>query len=673
MIVIFVVGSLSFFIFAFNKDESQHPVIKKPPNSVEKLSLAMEMKFQKFFTKWGVYCAMNPWKVLFLGLTFILMCSYGLRFLRVTTSPVELWASPNSRSRIERNYFENHFGPFYRIEQVIITSKNTSTINYPTPTGNVIFGPAFNEEFLLKVFGILEDIKKLDDGSLKDICFAPLRSPYTVDFYIEDCAIQSVWGYFQDELYNFKSNDNNVNYLDKFIRCLNNPYDVDCFGTYKGPIDPAIALGGFLKEGDTLAKSPQYENATTVIITIPVDNYKDRKRLKQAMEWEKKFVTYMQNLTYNSSMLDIAFTSERSIEDELDRGSKSDIFTILVSYLIMFFYIAISLGHVESYKRAMIDSKITLGLGGIVIVLASVFASSGLIGGYLNVHATLIIFEVIPFLVLAVGVDNIFIIVQTHLRDPRKLNETQAEHIGRILGKVGPSILLTSISESICFFLGGLSDMPAVKAFALYAGMALLIDFLLQITCFISLLALDSRRQTENRWDIFCFIRGSKKSVNENSGNSSEGVLYKFFKSVYAPFIMKKIMRIFVMIIFFGWMCVSLSVIPRIEIGLDQDLSMPKDSFVLKYFQNLKNYLSIGPPTFFVLKGGGLNFSNPFDQNLICGGQGCDSNSLSTQIFISSKIPQVTYIARPANSWLDDYFDWSQMSECCNINGKFFN
>ena len=33
--------------------------------------------------------------------------------------------------------------------------------------------------------------------------------------------------------------------------------------------------------------------------------------------------------------------------------------------------------------------------------------------------ATLIIFEIIPFLVLAVGVDNIFILVQTYQRDPR--------------------------------------------------------------------------------------------------------------------------------------------------------------------------------------------------------------------------------------------------------------
>lgn len=53
----------------------------------------------------------------------------------------------------------------------------------------------------------------------------------------------------------------------------------------------------------------------------------------------------------------------------------------------------------------------TLGLAGVSIVLISVASSIGLFG-YIGVPATLIIVEVIPFLVLAVGVDNIFILVQ---------------------------------------------------------------------------------------------------------------------------------------------------------------------------------------------------------------------------------------------------------------------
>lgn len=452
-----------------------------------------------------------------------------------------------------------------------------------------------------------------------------------------------------------------VNYLDQFIKCFGNPYDPECLATYGGPIDPAIALGGFGASVAQLSDPISYAKASAVILTFLVNNYHNKTRLEPAKQWEKTYVEFMQNWTRTnqSANMNLAFTSERSIEDELERESASDVSTILVSYIIMFVYIAISLGHVEHFSRIMIDSKITLGMGGVVIVLASVVSSVGLFA-FIGVPATLIIVEVIPFLVLAVGVDNIFILVQTHQRDVKRPNETHAEHVGRILGKVGPSMLLTSVSESCCFFLGGLSDMPAVRAFALYAGMALLIDFLLQITCFVSLLTLDSVRQAENRFDIFCCIRAKKTDIVANT----EGVLYKFFKAIYVPFIMKKIVRITVMVVFFGWLCSSIALAPHIDVGLDQELSMPEDSFVLKYFRFLQNYLSIGPPMYFVVKGG-LNYSKTEHQNLICGGQFCSPDSLSTQIFIASKRPTATYIARPPSSWIDDYFDWSQSSSCC--------
>lgn len=89
-------------------------------------------------------------------------------------------------------------------------------------------------------------------------------------------------------------------------------------------------------------------------------------QLKPALEWEKEFIKFMKNYTENEmpSYMDIAYTSERSIEDELDRESQSDVSTILVSYFIMFAYIAISLGRFTTCSRLLIDSKVTLGLGG---------------------------------------------------------------------------------------------------------------------------------------------------------------------------------------------------------------------------------------------------------------------------------------------------------------------
>lgn len=471
--------------------------------------------------------------------------------------------------------------------QIIIKAVDLNGFTYNTSNGPIEFGPVFNKDFLVKLYELQERIKALDDDGLAKICFAPLNSPFRGPVETSDCVVQSLWGYFQDDMETFEAVDEeggfNITYLDHLVECFGNAYNPDCLAKYGGPVDPAIALGGFIEAG-----SKAYEKASAVIITILVNNYHNKTKLDGALKWESNYVKFMQNWTETEKpdFMNVAFTSERSIEDELLRESQSDISTILVSYLIMFAYIAISLGHVEHFSRILIDSKITLGIGGVVIVLASVISSVGLFG-FVGVSATLIIVEVIPFLVLAVGVDNIFILVQTHQRDPKKPNETHAEHVGRILGIVGPSMLLTSVSESCCFFLGGLSDMPAVRAFALYAGMALLIDFLLQITCFVSLLTLDAIRQAENRFDIFCCIRGKKTDGLQNT----EGVLYKFFKVMYVPFLMKKTVRVIVMVVFFGWLCSSIAVSPHIDIGLDQELSMPEDSFVLKYFQFLQNYL----------------------------------------------------------------------------------
>lgn len=64
-----------------------------------------------------------------------------------------------------------------------------------------------------------------------------------------------------------------------------------------------------------------------------------------------------------------------------------------------------------------------------------------------------------------------------------------------------------------------------------------------------------------------------------------DGILYKIFKVAYVPLLLQKWVRAAVMIVFFGWLCSSIAVIPHIEIGLDQELSMPEDSFVLKYFK----------------------------------------------------------------------------------------
>lgn len=75
-------------------------------------------------------CASRPWFVLFVGFLFIISLGHGIKYIHVTTDPVELWAAPQSRSRIEKEYFDQHFEPFYRTEQIIITSIGLPNVSF---------------------------------------------------------------------------------------------------------------------------------------------------------------------------------------------------------------------------------------------------------------------------------------------------------------------------------------------------------------------------------------------------------------------------------------------------------------------------------------------------------------------------------------------------------------
>ena len=70
-----------------------------------------------------------------------------------------------------------------------------------------------------------------------------------------------------------------------------------------------------------------------------------------------------------------------------------------------------------------------------------------------------------------------------------------AEIIGRAVGDVAPSLLLTGLSETSAFLLGAVSIMPAVRTFSLAAGTAVFFNLLLQLSVFVAVMALDAMRQ----------------------------------------------------------------------------------------------------------------------------------------------------------------------------------
>uniref|UniRef100_A0A3P9K427 NPC1 like intracellular cholesterol transporter 1 n=2 Tax=Oryzias latipes TaxID=8090 RepID=A0A3P9K427_ORYLA len=660
------------------KDIFQRKVHPSEVTCANKTSLVAQDFLSSLFQRWGTLMASYPLTVLLLSAAVVAVLSVGLKSIELTTDPVELWSAPNSQARQEKDFHDKHFGPFFRTNQLILTAPDKKGSIYDSLLfGKQNFSGIVSKDLIIQLLELQQKIQQIEfwsedlnrTASLKDVCYAPLNPSNPS---LTDCAVNSLPQYFQNSLENINAKANmtelgvtkEVDWRDHLIYCLNSPLSfkditalgMSCMADYGAPVFTFLAVGGY--------EDDDYTNAEALILTFSLNNFpREDPKFKVALQWEKEFLKIVQDYQKDpATNFTFAYMAERSLEDEINRTTAEDIPIFMISYLVIFVYIAVALGEYSSCKRLLVDSKFLVGLGGILVVGCSVLASMGFYS-WIGIPSSLVILQVVPFLVLAVGADNIFIFVLEYQRDVRRAGETREQHIGRVLGHVAPSMLLCSLSESVCFFLGALSTMPAVRSFALYAALAVLMDFALQMTAFVALLSLDARRQDKNRCELFCCVSVSAKHSNK----PNEGFLLPLMRKYYAPALLNRYTRIFVMVVFILMFCASIFLMLHVKVGLDQELAMPTDSYMLRYFSYLHKYFEVGVPVYFVTKRG-YNFTSEEGMNAVCSSVGCDQFSLTQKIQYATNFPDLSYIAIPANSWVDDFIDWlNPGSRCCRL------
>ncbi|CAK7209764.1 niemann-Pick type C-related protein 1 [Sporothrix curviconia] len=615
------------------------------------------------FQRLGHWAARFPGISIGASLLFATILSLGLFRFQLELDPARLWVSPTSAAAQEKAFFDSSFGPFYRAEQAFL-------VNDTLPSGP---GPVLSEETLLWWMGVEESIRQLKGSeygmTLYDVCFKPTGSA---------CVVQSVAAYFSNE-------PSLVNeFWQKTVRsCAQRP--VECRPEYGQPLDPESILGQF-------PDAAHADEAHGMTVTWVVNNYDEGSpEVKRAMDWEQALKGRLLEVQKEASDrgLRLSFSTEISLEEELNKSTNTDAKIVVISYVIMFLYASIALGSTtlsfgdffRHFGVFLVESKFGLGFIGVLIVVMSITASIGLFS-WAGLKATLIIVDVIPFIVLAVGVDNIFLIVHEFERvNLSHRDEEVAQRVALALGRMGPSILFSAITETASFALGAFVGMPAVRNFAIYAAGAVFINALLQVTGFVSVLALNQIRVEENRADIlFCIpVKSARVHLNDESGNgrygdasgfgdglARESLLQRFIRQRYAPTLLKKSVKACILVFFTGLFAAGIALLPYVQLGLDQRVAIPDDSYLIPYFNDLYDYFESGPPVYFVTKG--LNATQRLHQQELCSRfPSCQLTSLTGILEQERKRSDVSYIASPTASWIDDFFLWlnPDFESCC--------
>lgn len=167
------------------------------------------------------------------------------------------------------------------------------------------------------------------------------------------------------------------------------------------------------------------------------------------------------------------YLAERSIQDNIVQETNQNESIVIISYILMFFYVSIAIGFFPN----PVHSKFGLGATGILVVIFALGSSMGLTF-YANQKLTMISAEVVPFLILAIGVDNMFLICRAEREIPSFVTDVEYR-IAFGLKEIGPSIFTAAFCEALAFFIGMLTDQPATLNFCLVAGLGVVVDFIL--------------------------------------------------------------------------------------------------------------------------------------------------------------------------------------------------
>lgn len=147
-------------------------------------------------------------------------------------------------------------------------------------------------------------------------------------------------------------------------------------------------------------------------------------------------------------------------------------------------------------------------------------------------------------------------------------------------------------------------------------------------------------------------------------------MLQRYIRKTYAPALLNKKVKTIVVAVFVTIFAAALALIPRIQLGLDQRIALPSDSYMIQYFDDLYEYFGSGPPVYFVARD--LNMTQRTPQEQTCGRfSACEVYSLSSILEQEAKRPDVSYLNAGAASWIDNYFLWLNPTSGCCVTDDF--
>ncbi|CAK5095073.1 unnamed protein product [Meloidogyne enterolobii] len=220
---------------------------------------------------------------------------------------------------------------------------------------------------------------------------------------------------------------------------------------------------------------------------------------------------------FESPLIDISFAHYQSIEDGLDENARRFFPNFVTSVIALtIFCIACAFTfrvHNENKQKISIDwirSKPLVACAGLLTTLFALISSFGLLlllGIPYNVINT-----IIPFLIIAVGVDDMFVLNACWSATAKKKTLTVSERTAQMMRDGGVAVSITNITDILAFLVGCVTELPGIELFCIYA--------FLSLTFFTGFMAIMGEAEEQQRHCIFLYK--IKDDYNGNFNNKQK-------------------------------------------------------------------------------------------------------------------------------------------------------
>lgn len=190
---------------------------------------------------------------------------------------------------------------------------------------------------------------------------------------------------------------------------------------------------------------------------------------------------------------------------------------------------------------------------------------------------------------------------RTHVLDsvPDRLADTYKD--------AAVSISITTLTNALALFLGYNSPFGSVRSFCLYAGISICFCYLYSITFLGACMALNGQREAENKHWFTCakipedLPSGSSKAFSiccvggrydRLTEKEETEPMTHIFERFYGPFLTHKLTKACVLVIYAGYVAVSVCGCFVLKEGLDIKNLALDDSYIINYFNNQKQHFS---------------------------------------------------------------------------------